>query len=71
MNRALSPMAMFMEMMMNQTMYLATPSVKRRSVTAKLVLDHIAAVIEKVPPTLMALNSWNTDGHNSGGNSIA
>ncbi len=56
-NRALSPMAMFIEMMMYQMKTLIHPSVRRSMVKAKLVLDHMAAVREKVPATLMAGSS--------------
>lgn len=46
-------MAMFIEMMMNHTTHFIFPSVMRSMVNAKLVLDHIAAVTEKLPATKM------------------
>ena len=52
MNTALSPMAMFMEMMMNQIIAFIHLSVSRSMVRAKLVLDQMAAVIENVPAML-------------------
>lgn len=70
-NTALSPMAIFIETMINQTRCLAGPSVRRRSVTAKLVLDQMAAVKENVPARFMALNSRMTDDHSSCGSSRA
>lgn len=60
---------MFMEIMMNQTRALVRPSVRRRRVRAKLVLDQMAATREKVPLTLMALKASNTYGNSAGGSS--
>ena len=55
--RAVSPIAMFMDMMMNQTMAFIQPLVSRSSVTAKLVLDQMAAVTENVPATLSSTST--------------
>lgn len=52
-NSALSPMAMFIVTMMNQMSHLILPSVSRRSVRAKLVLDQMAAVSVVEPAALM------------------
>lgn len=52
--RALRPMAMFMEMRMNQTPAFVHPVVKRSMVKAKLVLDQAAHTRSKVPAALTA-----------------
>jgi hypothetical protein len=67
MKRALSPMPMFIEMIMNHTTNLSHPCVNRSSVRAKLVLDHMAAVREKVPHRLMTLSKSGNDAASSGG----
>jgi hypothetical protein len=54
MNRALRPMVMFVEMRRNQTIDFIQPFVKRSRVSAKLVLDQIAAMRENVPAILTA-----------------
>ena len=56
MKSALRPMAIFDEIMMNQTDALIQPSVSLKRVSAKLVLDQIAAVNEKVPAKLITLS---------------
>lgn len=53
----MSPMAIFIEMIINHTSHLRYPSVTRNMVNAKLVLDHIAAVAEKDPATLTRIIS--------------
>lgn len=68
-NRALSPMAIFIEMIMNQTTTFIHPSVNRSRVSAKLVLDQMAAVSENVPERLMTLRRSKMEGSSSGGKS--
>ena len=48
-SKAEIPMAMFIEMMIYQRTHFIQPSVRRSRVTAKLVLDQMAAQIEKTP----------------------
>lgn len=69
MNKALSPMAMFDEIMMNQTKILIQPSVSLKSVSAKLVFDHIAAMSEKVPAKFIILSISKKYGYLSKGKS--
>ena len=52
-NSALTPIAVFIEMMINQRTHFIQPSVRRSKVTAKLVLDQMAAQIEKTPAAEM------------------
>jgi len=52
-SRAVTPMARFMDTMMYQTTHLVQPSVRRSRVTAKLVLDQMAAQMEKTPEAEM------------------
>jgi hypothetical protein len=52
MNRALRPIAMFMETMMVHRRWLILPFMSRSKVRAKDVLLHTAARIESVPMTL-------------------
>ena len=52
--RALRPIAMFIEMRMNQTPAFIQPVVKRSMVKAKLVLDQAAQTRSKVPAALTA-----------------
>lgn len=63
MKSALSPIAIFDEMMMNQTNALIQPSVRRSRVRAKLVLDQIAATSEKVPAKLITFNIFRKFGY--------
>lgn len=50
-------MAMFIEMMMNQTIAFVHLSVNRSKVKAKLVLDQIAAVTEKLPAASITVSN--------------
>ena len=50
-NKALRPMAMFMEKMMNHNAFFIQPSARRRSVTAKAVFVQTMAVTVKVART--------------------
>ena len=68
-NKALRPMAMFIEMIMNQMTTFIHPCVKRSRVKAKLVFDQMAAVREKVPARLMTLRRVGINGNSSGGES--
>jgi len=66
-NRALIPMAMFIEMMRPRTRCLIQPSDKRQTVKAKLVLDQMAAVTLRVPvtvtPSTNRLMFWKGKSH--------
>lgn len=57
MSSALKPMATFIEIMMNQTNPFIHLSVNRSRVKAKLVLDQMAAVMEKLPATLITVSN--------------
>lgn len=52
-NIAVIPIARFILTIMNHKAHFVQPLVRRRSVTAKLVLDQIAAQMEKTPPAEM------------------
>lgn len=57
MKSALRPMARFIEMMMIQITVFIHPSVNRSKVNAKLVLDQMAAVMEKVPAISITISN--------------
>ena len=65
-NSALSPMPMLVVMMQNQINFLIQPSVRRNKVRAKLVLDQMAAVMDSVPPMLIARMVFSMVGMSNG-----